>query len=217
MFRRELVHYMLVRSEWMQISNRKTEISQYLQTYMEECFQSSCQLFQTDMEQHGNRIWDDLKDAINIILQVASQAQKQGQKGDIQYLAFSFLRSSLYVDRLELRIEVLDDGFYLDRQEAAGDYCLTFLQERFLGDLSLLYRKVREKFIRFQNYELSAIKMQYGSYYDAFSYRMIENLRELIVQEVLKSGISITDNFKIIYGEFMDKAVVVYEKGEEQG
>ncbi|MBD5546492.1 MAG: hypothetical protein HDQ97_03720 [Lachnospiraceae bacterium] len=200
----------------MEENNRRIAIIQYFQDYMEECFQHSCRLFQTNLEKHGNRIWDDLKDAINKILQVASQAQKQGQKGDIQYLAFSFLRSSLYVDRMELRIEVLDDGFYLDRQETAGDYCITFLRERFLGDLSLLYRKVKEKFIRFQNYELSVIKMQYSSYYDALAYRMIENLRELIVQEVLKSGISITDNFKIIYGEFMDKAVVVYEKGEGQ-
>ena len=59
-----------------------------------------------------------------------------------------------FLDRLELRIDALDDGFYLDTQEASAHYHADFLQDRFLQDLIFLYEKAAEKFIRIQHFEL---------------------------------------------------------------
>ena len=46
------------------VGSRKTEISQFLQPYMEEQFQMSCQWFQGVMEYYGPEVWNELKTAI---------------------------------------------------------------------------------------------------------------------------------------------------------
>lgn len=60
------------------------------------------------------------------------------------------------------------------------------------------------------------IKEQYTHYYEAVVYRMIENLSGMIMRKVSESGIHMTDDFKIIYGEFMDKSVVLYTKEKKE-
>ena len=37
----------------------------------------------------------------------------------------------------------------------------------------------------------------------------MESLSELIMQTVLDSGISVADDFKVIFGEYMDQAVIL--------
>ncbi len=197
-------------------NNRRTAIIQYLQTSMEKYFYASCQLFQSDIETHGSEIWKELRHAIDETLKSVLKAWDKNQKGAIQYLAFSFLRSSLYLDELEFSIEALDDSFYLDGRETAGSYHPTFLQERYSEDLSQLYKEASRKFIRMQEHELFWIKEQYTACYETVIYRMIENLSGLIMQEVAESSVPITDDFKIIYGEFMGRAVVLYTKEKEE-
>ena len=192
------------------------EVFHFLQPYMEECFQESCQFIQTELEIHANGIWKDFGGFINGILDSVVYMQRQDKKGDIQYLSFSFLRYGIYLDRLELRMDVLDDGFYLDEREAAGYYCPIFLQDRYLRDLTYLYQKAEEKFIRMQEYELVKIKNKYTGFYKSILLKIVESLSELIVEEVEKSGVYITDDFKIIYGEYMDSATVVYAKEKSQ-
>lgn len=200
----------------MKMNDRKIEILQYLQSRMKEYFYNSCQLLQLDIEAHGNEIWSNLKYVIDEILKGAQKEQWREQKGDIQYLVVSFLRISLHQDNIKFRIEVFDDGFYMDRKEISRNYFPSFLQKKYSEDLSRLYKDAGSKFVRLQGYELLWIKEQYTHYYEAIVYRMIENLSRLIMRKVEESSISVTDDFKIIYGEFMDKAVILYTKEKDK-
>ncbi len=200
----------------MKMNDRKIEILQYLQSRMKEYFYNSCQLLQLDIEAHGNEIWSNLKYVIDEILKGAQKEQWREQKGDIQYLVVSFLRISLHQDNIKFRIEVFDDGFYMDRKEISRNYFPSFLQKKYSEDLSRLYKDAGSKFVRLQGYELLWIKEQYTHYYEAIVYRMIENLSRLIMRNVEESSISVTDDFKIIYGEFMDKAVILYTKEKDK-
>ncbi|GFI03486.1 hypothetical protein IMSAGC005_02323 [Lachnospiraceae bacterium] len=200
----------------MQMNNRKKEIMQYIQKHMEEYFNSSCRQLQSYVEAHANEIWGDLGQAIDKVLKSVQEVQGERQKGALQYLIFSFLRSGLHQERLKFRIEAYDDNFYLDNRETAGSYQPVFLQERYAEDLSDLYKDAGSKFVRLQGYELLWIKEQYTHYYEAIVYRMIENLSRLIMRNVEESSISVTDDFKIIYGEFMDKAVILYTKEKDK-
>ena len=67
--------------------------------------------------------------------------QQQNQKGILHYLVFSPMQYAPFLDRLELRIDALDDGFYLDTQEASAHYHADFLQDRFQEDLDFYMRR----------------------------------------------------------------------------
>lgn len=189
------------------------EISRFLQSYMEECFLKSCQYVQAEMDTYADKTWKELRDTIYGILLEAGILQKQNKKGDIQYLAFHFMQYGMYMDKLEMRIEVLDDRFYLDEEEAAGYYRPAFLLNRYLADLDFLYRKAGESFIRLQDYELEKVKEEYANFFSAILFQMMKGLSGLIMELVKESGIRITDRFMMIYGEYMECAVILCEEG----
>lgn len=197
-------------------SNRETEIIKYLQNGMKKYFNDSCQLIQAEIEVHGIDVWNELKSAIDEVLISVRKEQEKNQKNDIQYLAFGFLISSLYMDKLEFRIDAFDDSFYLDKKETASSYIPEFLQSLYQNDLSQLYIEAGRKFVRMQEIEQFSIKKYYACYYEAVIYRMLENLSRLIMQHIVESGIGMTDDFKIICGKFMDKAVVLYTKEKKE-
>lgn len=192
--------------------DRGEDILLYLQPYMEGCFQNSCQILQKDIEKQGMEVWNQLKNAVHEVLQLSKKAQNGNQKGAIQYLVFSFLKSGVYMDKLMVYIECLDDGFYLEQQETAKMFEFSFLQKQYMEDIFLLHKKVKEKFIRLKNYELMEIRLEYVYFYSSLIYEMMKNLSDLLMQEIEKSEVNITGKFRILYGEYIETAAVVCSK-----
>ncbi len=194
------------------IHQQRPEIIQFLQNNMEELFQNSCEKIQTELNINAEKIWNDFQSPINKCLNKAKELQHQNQKGSIQYLVFSIMQYGLCFDRIELRIDTLDDGFYLDMQEASAHYYADFLQDFFRKDLAYLYKKASEQFVRIQHYEQVQIKKKYAEYYYSLLFHMVKELIDLVYENVLDSGIPITDRFKIIFGEYMDNAVILHDE-----
>ncbi|MCI9400158.1 MAG: hypothetical protein HFJ07_10150 [Lachnospiraceae bacterium] len=194
------------------IHQQRPEIIQFLQNNMEELFQNSCEKIQTELNINAEKIWNDFQNPINKCLNKAKELQHQNQKGSIQYLVFSIMQYGICFDRIELHIDTLDDGFYLDMQEASAHYYADFLQDFFRKDLAYLYKKASEQFVRIQHYEQVQIKKKYAEYYYSLLFHMVKELIDLVYENVLDSGISITDRFKIIFGEYMDNAVILHDE-----
>ena len=195
------------------VQPQRTELYTYLYTYMEELFQDSCRAVQTILDIDSGKIWKNFQAAVRECLEKTRIFQQQKQKGILHYLAFSPMQYAPFLDRLELRIDALDDGFYLDTQEASAHYHADFLQDRFLQDLIFLYEKAAEKFIRIQHFEQVQIRQNYAAYYDSLLFQMIRALTDLILETVEESRVHVADSLRIICGDYMDHAVVLY--GEE--
>ena len=193
---------------------REKEIILFLQPYMEECYLKTCLAVQKWLDNQAEAVWEELENAIRKVLYRAGEQQKLG-KGDIQYLAFSFMRYGVCGDEPEIFIEALDDAFYLDERETACCYFPVFLKDRFREDCGILYRKAGESFVRLQDYELEEIRKWYADYYSSILFRMLQGLAELTVGAVRGSGIPTTDRFTVIYGEYMGQAAVLYREGED--
>ena len=136
--------------------------------------------------------------------------QERGQKGKITYLVCSFMQCGVYINRMLLRIEALDEGFYLDEQETADCYDLQLLQDAYQGDMAFLHQKVSEKFIRVQNYELDEVSKVYSEYYNALMYRIMKSIGSLIMRTVSESGVRVSDSLRIMYGEYMGSVAVIH-------
>jgi len=176
---------------------------------MEELFQDSCRAVQTILDIDSGKIWKNFQAAVRECLEKTRIFQQQKQKGILHYLVFSPMQYAPFLDRLELRIDALDDGFYLDTQEASAHYHADFLQDRFLQDLAFLYEKAAEKFIRIQYFEQIQIRQNYAEYYDALLFQMIKALTGLILETVEESEVHAAGSLRIICGDYMDHAVIL--------
>ena len=104
----------------------------------------------------------------------------------------------MMMECLELRINPLDDSFYLDEQESAAYYSPDFLQEKYVEDIYFLQKKAGEKFVRLQNYERIDIKREYSGFYQSILFRMIESLTEEILDLKADCKVLVEEDFKII-------------------
>lgn len=52
-----------------------------------------------------------------------------------------------------------------------------------MDDVSCLHKKLKEKFVRLQNYELMAAGEKYADYYYSIMFEMVKHLSGLIMQE----------------------------------
>lgn len=196
--------------------DRREDILQWIQPHMEECFRESCRKIQKKLEDMGNVMWNELRGIIQEVLLRTADMQRQGQKGKIAYVVCSFLQYSGYLNRLLLRIETLDEGFYLDDQEVVGYYCPQLLQDHYQEDLELLHQKVYGEFVRVQDYELEEISQVYAEYYNALIFNILQSVSGLIMRTVSESGICLSDDFQIVYGEYMGDATVLWDKEKRE-
>lgn len=194
----------------IEIQNRENEIAEYLREYMEDCYFESCKMIQKEVEMHGDKIWNELSCVIRNVMKQVLTLQENGQKNRISYFTFCFLKNGISMNKIGLYIAAFDNGFYLDEQETAICFYPLFLQSIYRNDIILLQRRAEEKFIRLQSYELTSTKERYGHFFNAIMFRMIESLKGLIMREIEESGIKIEEQFKIIYGGYMEPATVVY-------
>lgn len=193
-----------------QQSDRRDAMISAMHSCMEHIFLESCRQIQAELNENGETVWEELETALWDVLNQAVKAKDKGRKGDIHYLAFSFLKSGIYLDRLEWHINALDDGFYLDETETAGYYTPAFLNFSYVKDLEELRKALGKEFIRIQNFEWDRVKEVYAGYYDAFMFSMVESLKERIAEEMADSGMT-ADGCRLIYGEYMDKAEIICE------
>ena len=69
--------------------------------------------------------------------------------------------------------------------------------------------RIVTEFKRSQEYEMQDVDVEYSKLYDAVIYKMIESMSELIMKTIQKSGVYLTEDFKMIYGEYTDRAVIL--------
>ena len=177
---------------------------------MEERFQESGSSIQKKLEERGNEFWNGMRGKIERVFVQVKDLQEKGQKGKIAYLICSFTQCGVHLNRMLLRIEALDEGFYLDEQETADCYDLQLLQDAYQGDMAFLHQKVSEKFIRVQNYELDEVSKVYSEYYNVLMYRIMKSIGSLIMRTVSESGVRVSDSLRIMYGEYMGSVAVIH-------
>ena len=104
--------------------DRREDILQSMQPYMEERFQESGSSIQKKLEERGNEFWNGIHEKIERVFVQVKDLQERGQKGKIAYLVCSFMQCGVYLNRMLLRIEALDEGFiWMNRRQQTVMIC----------------------------------------------------------------------------------------------
>ena len=111
------------------------------------------------MEEKGYREWESLEVCLSKVAHQVKQLQEDGKKGMIQYVVFSYMSVSLPLNKIEIKIDLMDEDFYLDVQECTEYYSSEILQKRYIEDVRYLYREAEKRFIRIQFHELQEMEI----------------------------------------------------------
>ena len=138
--------------------------------------------------------------------------QEMNLKGEIHYIYFSLLRTSILEGKGEFRIDFYDENWFLDKEECSINMDMSFLYQTLFELKSSLKSKKMEYGKDITDMDIEEIIMDEADKYHILS---SEFLKEIIKEQFINvdsyKEINKSKNLKILVGEFMDDVEIVDE------
>lgn len=143
--------------------------------------------------------------------------QNNNLKGEVEYIYFSLLRTSILEGRGEFRIDFYDKNWFLDKEECSVNIELDFLYITLFELESTLKSKKME-----YGRTITEMDAEYIILDEADKYHILcaEFLKDMVKEQFINLSsykeMKKSDNLKILVGEFMDEAEIIYEDGGKE-
>ncbi|MFR1905912.1 MAG: hypothetical protein ACLS28_09360 [Clostridium neonatale] len=143
--------------------------------------------------------------------------QKKNLKGEVNYIYFSLLRTSILEGRGEFRIDFYDENWFLDKEESSVNIELDFLYSTLFELESLLKNKKME-----YGRTITEMDIEYIILDEADKYHILcaEFLKDMVKEQFINlpsyKEMKKSSNLKILVGEFMDETEIIYEENRKE-
>lgn len=157
-----------------------------------------------------------LQEKLQEVFQKAQQMQKVDRKGKICTMGISCLQSSVLTGCYELRIDLYDKEFYLDKAECCTYWKPEFITKYLLKDVEYFKNEIRFKVPQIKSYE---IQQFIDGYLLNYMYLLVQFFQQILSQVLAKAKTLFQEvaeeNMNVIFGEYMGKGIVVVGEKEE--
>lgn len=182
---------------------------------MEPVFQRSVAALMENYAQNEQSIKGSLQDVLANLCSQAGALQERGEKDAIAWLGICYFLSSTYTGNYEIRMDLYDSESYLDERSCYLYWNPGFITSYLLEDRAYFQKNIRQKVPRVKTWE----EQQFlGEYARSYMYILGEFLRQQvpdILKEVQRNGVLTTDDFRIFFGEYMGKYIVLDRNEDE--
>ena len=143
--------------------------------------------------------------------------QNNNLKGEVEYIYFSLLRTSILEGRGEFRIDFYDKNWFLDKEECSVNIELDFLYITLFELESTLKSKKME-----YGRTITEMDVEYIILDEADKYHILcgEFLKDMVKEQFINlpsyKEMKRSSNLKILVGEFMDETEIIYEENEKE-
>ncbi|AQS08718.1 hypothetical protein CLOBY_08280 [Clostridium saccharobutylicum] len=168
-------------------------------------------------------VTENLVSKFNSVCKEAILLQEKELKGEIMYIYFSILRTSILENKGQWRIDLYDEKWLLDNEECSVNIDLDFIYEPLFNHMKELSEKKKEyvhikksqsttKVFQIKEKDIEYIKLREANKYHGLALNIIrdalQNFLECTSYEEMKKKEDIT----IMAGEYMDAAIRINKK-----
>lgn len=196
--------------------NKEAALKEFIEKYAADSF--AVELFNIDDRYKENKELIDKSFMISFVglCKKALKLQKEGKKGSIKYIYFSFLRTSIMENKAFYRFDAYDENWFLDQAE-----CSTLWKADFI--LSSLFKLCRELEIKKAEYgkavtsmDIEKIKLLEAQKYNITAYEFIKEMVPKLIEMPEYLEMNKTSDLAISFGEYMDQSEVIYKASEAE-
>lgn len=137
--------------------------------------------------------------------------QNSNLKGNIKYIYFSFLRTSFCEGRGRFRIDAYDENWFLDKSECYINMNFDFVYKSLFQFMDELKKERKKYGSDLNDMDIEEIILDEA---DKYLMLVIEFLKDRInqfIQAKSYSEMKKCEDIKIMAGEYMDEAEIIYE------
>lgn len=176
-----------------------------------------------DFEKINNYIEDNIH-AVNEeilwkfeqIFRKTVEMQSKGEKGSISLITISFLNSSLIKNKAEVLISLYDEKGFFDKVIIEDTYSNGFINDILYEDIENFNKYINSKVIRISYSEKYRYICKLMNKYRELYRGIFKTFINMVVMLETFSKIKLNKDFKITFGEFYCKGIVIYENGKEE-
>lgn len=192
--------------------NKEEILNEFLEKYVGDRWNEEFDHIDEIYKNNKNSIEENLKFKFDSVCKLGISLQNQGLKGKIKYIYFSLLRTSLLENKGEFRIDLYDERWFLDKVECSVNINLEFVYNSLFKHMEELKNKKKEYGRVITDMDIEEIILLESNVYHVLSVEFFRNfIDELITVPSYKELKKSTD-IKIMAGEFMDAADLIYTK-----
>lgn len=197
--------------------DRKEELMTAMESLLPEQLSKSIRSITLHFEKHSKEIVHTFLEAFKKAVEQAAVLQDEKKKGKVRYILFSYLHSSIFLQRYLIRIDLMDHTFYSDSSQAVSYWDARDIYQLFEGDVEAIREQLGKNYPRIREYEADYIRYAYAPYYHGVTKAFLQAMLEealpesnfLPQQDRLESFVS------ILFGEYMGEADILFHIGEE--
>lgn len=157
-------------------------------------------------------IKEKLTAQFNSVCKEAVLLQEKEVKGEIKYIYFSMLRTSLLENKGQWRIDLYDEKWFLDKEECSVDIDLNFIYEPLFNHMKELSDKKKEYLRTIKEKDIEAIKLKEGDKYHSLALNIIRGILQSFLECTSYTEMKKKEDIVIMAGEYMDAAIQINAK-----
>lgn len=140
--------------------------------------------------------------------------QEKQLKGEIKYIYFSLLRTSILENRGEYRIDLYDENWFLDKEECSINIDLNFIFDSIFKHREELKEKKKEYGKNITDMDIENIMLKEIDKYHILAVEFLKGMIEKFIKTSSYSEMKKTEDIMILAGEYMDVTEVIYPEKE---
>jgi len=210
-----MIFLSLVRNLGFIEMKRADKVFSLMEKFAQERFEQSQVLIEKYFDKNAEEIAAVIVSAFSEAFSQAAQLQQTSDKGFARYLVISHLYSSIQSGGYCLKLDVFDQSFYADIHEVDVYLSLNWLHKYFEEDILYFKEKLLAANVyRIREYEIEQVRYRYIYYYHGIVKKIItDNITELM-SLIEVCGMAVDSEFEVMFGGYLDKAVVIYPEAE---
>ena len=135
---------------------------------------------------------------------------QMGKEKEVSYLQVCFLRTSLLTGEYFYRACFYGSLYYLDPEPVCIDVDTWFVYQFFQEDIEGCIQKLQGTYKHLYPNDIMRIKELYNFYYIGLMKMCVEAILPGLLETKVYKGLKKAENFRILFGEYMGKAEVIY-------
>lgn len=197
--------------------DRKEEFMTAMEYILPEQFSKSSRCITSHCEKHSKEIVHTFLEAFKEVVEQTTILQDEKKKGKVKYILFSHLYSSIFLQRYLIRIDFMDHAFYSDPSQTVSYWDARDIYQLFEGDVEAIREELGKNFLRIREYEADYIRYAYAPYYHGLTKAFLQAMLEEALPEsnFLPQQGRLESRTRILFGEYMGEADVLFHLGEE--
>jgi hypothetical protein len=198
--------------------DRTEQIFSIMKTLSANRFEQSKALIGAYIERHGGEVAAETVSAARSAFAQAVALQGRDAKGAARYLVVSHLYSSVSAGGYSVKLDVFDRRLYADPHEIDAYLSLDWLHGFLSDDMSYFKEElVRRHITSIKGYELEQIRYRHLYRYHAAALELISEAMPVLLQLPEFNLLEADPEFEVLFGGYMDKAVVIWPKARAEG